>query len=69
MILVYSINILKYSISLGLKARTTSYSCSKDDEDYGENSLLSRPLPWVVRVFFQYENSLKGSLCSGKTNI
>ena len=69
MILVFFINVLKYSISLGLKARTTSYSCSQDGEDYGENLLLSRPLPWVVRVFFQYENSLQGSLCSGKTNI
>ena len=60
-------NVLKYFISLGLKARTTSYSCSEDDEDYGENFLLRRPLPWVVRVYFQYKNSLKGSLCSGWT--
>ena len=65
----FFLNFLKYFTSLGLKARTTSYSCSEDDDDYGENLLLSRPLPWVVRVHFQYENSLRGSLCSGKTWI
>ena len=31
--------------------------------------LLNRPLPWVVRVFFQYENSIKGILCSGEAFI
>ena len=52
-------------MSLGLKARTTSYSCSEDDEDYDEISLIKRPLPWVVRIFFQYDDSIKGILCSG----
>ena len=59
-------NICKYYKSLGLQSRTTSYSCSKDDDEYDETLLLNRPLPWVVRVFFQYENSIKGILCSGK---
>ena len=27
---------------------------------------MSRPLPWVVRVHFQFENSMKGILCSGE---
>ena len=62
-------NICKYLKSLGLKSRTTSYSCSKDDDEYDETLLLNRPLPWVVRVFFQYENSIKGVLCSGKAFI
>ena len=26
---------------------------------------MSRPLPWVVRVNFKFENSMKGVLCSG----
>ena len=62
-------SICKYLKSLGLKSRTTSYSCSKDDDEYDETLLLNRPLPWVVRVFFQYENSIKGILCSGEAFI
>lgn len=62
-------NIFKYFISLGLKSRTTSYSCSKDDDDYDEDFLLRTPLPWVVRVFLQYEDSIKGILCSGEASI
>ena len=54
------------SLSLELQTRTTSFSCSNDEQDYGENLLISRPLPWVVRVFFKSENSFKGALCSGK---
>ena len=51
-------------MSLGLQTRTTSYSCEKDDEDYNEASLTSRSLPWVVRVYFQSADSIKGVLCS-----
>ena len=53
--------------SPGLQTRTTSYSCSMDDEDYSSNDMISRPLPWVVRVYFKSENSMKGTLCSGKS--
>ena len=49
-----------------LQTRTTSFSCSVDNEDYDESLLISRSLPWVVRVYFKYENSMKGILCSGK---
>ena len=59
-------NICKYFISLGLKSRTTSYSCSEEDDDFDEDFLLRTPLPWVVRVFFQYDDSIKGILCSGE---
>ena len=62
-------NICKYFIRLGLKSRTTSYSCSKDDDDFDEDFLLRTPLPWVVRVFFQYDDSMKGILCSGEASI
>ena len=48
-----------------LQTRTTSFSCSVDNEDYDESLLISRSLPWVVRVYFKYENSMKGILCSG----
>ena len=58
-------NICKYFLSLGLKQRTTSYSCSEDDDNFDGDFLLSTPLPWVVRVFFQYDDSIKGILCSG----
>ena len=51
----------------GLQTRTTSYSCSMDDEDYSSTDMISRPLPWVVRVYFKSENSMKGTLCSGKS--
>ena len=53
-------------LSLGLQTRTTSYSCEKDDEDYNEASLMSKSLPWIVRVYFQSADSMKGVLCSGE---
>ena len=49
-----------------LQTRTTSYSCAKDDNDYNGSELKGRPLPWVVRVLFESENSIKGKICSGK---
>ena len=64
-----SFNICKYFISLGLQSRTTSYSCSKDEDDFDEDFLLRFPLPWVVRVFFQYDDSIKGIICSGDASI
>ena len=54
------------SLDSKLQTRTTAFSCKKESEDYNENYLMSRPLPWVVRVFFKIENSMKGILCSGK---
>ena len=53
------------SLNSKLQTRTTAFSCKKESEDYSENFLMSRPLPWVVRVFFKIENSMKGILCSG----
>ena len=55
--------------SLGSKVqtRTTAFSCKKEKEDYDESFLMSRPLPWVVRVYFKIEDSMKGILCSGKS--
>ena len=47
-----------------LQTRTTAFSCDGDKEDDDEN-LMSRPLPWVVRVYFESESSMKGTLCSG----
>ena len=49
-----------------LHTRTTSYSCSNNDKDYNSDELMTRPLPWVVRVLFESENSIKGKICSGK---
>ena len=57
--------IYQYSKSLEIQTRTTSFSCTKDADDFNENSLISRPLPWVVRVFFESVNSVKGKICSG----
>ena len=54
------------SLNSKLQTRTTAFSCKKDDEDYDENFLMSRSMPWVVRVFFKSEDSIKGILCSGK---
>ena len=54
------------SLDSKVQTRTTAFSCKKEKEDYDESFLMSRPLPWVVRVFFQIENSMKGILCSGK---
>ena len=54
------------SLNSKVQTRTTAFSCKKEKEDYDESFLMSRPLPWVVRVFFQIENSMKGILCSGK---
>ena len=54
------------SLKSKVQTRTTAFSCKKEKEDYNENYLMSRPLPWVVRVFFKIENSMKGILCSGK---
>jgi len=53
------------SLNSKVQTRTTAFSCKK--EDYSENFLMSRPLPWVVRVFFKIEDSMKGILCSGKS--
>ena len=50
---------------MGLQTRTTAFSCGGDNEDYDENLLMSRPLPWVVRVYFKSESLMKGTLCSG----
>ena len=52
-------------VSMGLQTRTTAFSCDGDKEDYDENFLMSRSLPWVVRVYFKSESSMKGTLCSG----
>ena len=49
-----------------VQTRTTAFSCKKEKEDYDESFLMSRPLPWVVRVYFKMEDSMKGILCSGK---
>ena len=57
------------SLNSKLQTRTTAFSCKKESEDYSENFLMSRPLPWVVRVFFKIENSMKGILCSGKATF
>ena len=54
------------SLNSKLQTRTTAFSCKHDDEDYDEHFLMSRSLPWVVRVFFKSEDSMKGILCSGK---
>ena len=54
------------SLQSKVQTRTTAFSCKKEKEDYSENYLMIRPLPWVVRVFFKIENSMKGILCSGK---
>ena len=48
-----------------LQSRTTTYSCSKNSEKLDESLLSSRPLPWVVRVYFESENSINGIICSG----
>ena len=53
------------SLNSKLQTRTTAFTCKSDSEDYDENYLMSRSLPWVVRVFFQLEDSMKGILCSG----
>ena len=55
--------------SSNLQTRTTSYSCAKDDHDYNGSELKGRPLPWVVRVLFESENSIKGKICSGKKTV
>ena len=55
------------SLNSKVQTRTTAFSCKKQKENYSENFLMSRPLPWVVRVFFNMENSTKGILCSGKS--
>ena len=52
-----------------LKTRTTSFSCKNDNEDYDESLLISRSLPWVVRVYLKHENSMNGILCSGNYYI
>ena len=54
------------SLNSKLQTRTTAFSCKNDGEDHGENLMMARPLPWVVRVFFKMEDSMKGILCSGK---
>ena len=48
-----------------VETRTTAFSCKKEKEEYDESFLMSRPLPWVVRVYFKMEDSMKGILCSG----
>ena len=53
-------------LSSGLETRTTAYSCSKKGENYEEKTLETRPLPWVVRVFFTKEDSMRGTICSGQ---
>ena len=54
------------SLNSKLQTRTTAFSCKDDNQDYDGNFLMSRSLPWVVRVFFKSEDSMKGVLCSGK---
>ena len=54
------------SLNSKLQTRTTAFSCKNDGEDYDEHFLMSRSLPWVVRVFFKSEDSMKGILYSGK---
>ena len=54
------------SLDSKVQTRTTAFSCKKEKEDYDESFLMSRPLPWVVRVYFKIEDSMKGILCSGK---
>ena len=55
------------SLNSKVQTRTTAFSCKKEKENYSENFLMSRPLPWIVRVFFNMANSTKGILCSGKS--
>ena len=57
------------SLNSKLQTRTTAFSCKDDDQDYDGNFLMSRSLPWVVRVFFKSEDSMKGILCSGKVHF
>ena len=54
------------TLNSNVQTRTTAFSCKKQKEDYSENFLMSRPLPWVVRVFFKIEDSMKRILCSGR---
>ena len=49
-----------------MQDRTSLFACFDDEKNYKDNSLISRSLPWVVRVYFQSENSINGVLCSGK---
>ena len=58
----------EYFNSSTLQSRTTSatYSCSKNTEKLDEELLFSKPLPWVVKVYFESENSINGVICSGK---
>ena len=44
------------SLNSKLQTRTTAFSCKDDVEEYDENSLMTRPLPWVVRVFFKMKD-------------
>ena len=57
------------SLDSKVQTRTTAFSCKKEKEDYDESFLMSRPLPWVVRVYFKIEDSMKGILCSGKRSF
>ena len=55
----------RYFISSGIQTRTTAFSCDhSDNSDYDEIMLLSRSLPWIVRVFFKTRYSTKGQVCS-----
>ena len=55
-------------ISIGIQTRTTAFSCDGNKKDYDENLLIGRPLPWVVRVYFKSDSSMRGTLCSGMFN-
>ena len=57
------------SLNSKLQTRTTAFTCKSDSEDYDEKNLMSRSLPWVVRVFFKLEDSMKGILCSGNVSF
>lgn len=54
-----------YSSTLQSRTTSATYSCSKNTEKLDEELLSSKPLPWVVRVYFESENSINGVICSG----
>ena len=61
----YSPNYYEYLISTKIETRTNNYFCSDSKEEFSEELLVTKSLPWVVRVYFETENSLIGTLCSG----
>ena len=50
-----------------VQTRTAAFSCKKESEDYSEN-LMSRPLPWVVRVYW-LSVEIKPKICKLVKNL